>query len=363
MISKAHDFSLNLNAQKELYVGVMYLILLPKIKLHNSQKPPPINWEFRQVKLSQLLGVLLQEYQQIPQTIGFIQNNVYLNPEIIAKCQKIQMLLGAIVGCAMIESKPTKKLLFDIIQEAFPLSLNLFTLYANQISILSTILDFLALGLETFGKLIGAEFISRLLNTFLSFFQGSQLKLILQNAETAPIVGKFLRMLIILVQEPTSTFEGFLPNIVSLCLNELHSNLADDSSEADLDVREEFYLLLVRILLCNPKQFLTGSEPSSLATGSQIINLFLQSLTQREIGLVKENIDSLKLLHEKQSLFSREIFKALRPDFLKTLIDLLISKNQSALEEELIGLFYSIVSLDFDYFYQQVKKNFFFQID
>ena len=127
-------------------------------------------------------------------------------------------------------------------------------------------LDFFLSLFESLRVQLGATFTGDTVNMFLTLVGGNQLaSVIMKDQNTgAEFTSKFISLLRIIVEEPGKSMDKFVPNVISLCIQQL-CPLISSGSKAATHISPSFYDLVRSILLSQWKYFFPLSAVSAAA--------------------------------------------------------------------------------------------------
>uniref|UniRef100_A0A671WJD7 Exportin 6 n=1 Tax=Sparus aurata TaxID=8175 RepID=A0A671WJD7_SPAAU len=217
---------------------------------------------------------------------------------------------------------------------------------------------------------MGVAFTGQIIHTFLSMFTREQLaaSILQEGSAGCRVVQKFLKILQVVVQEPGQAFKPFLPNILSLCMEQVYPVVAERSSP---DIKAEMFELLYQILHQNWRYFFKTSVLTSVQRGAPedtmeneaqftaAMQAFGQSFLQPDIHIFKQNLSYLESLNSKHKLYHRKLFRtSMLLHFINVLLQVLLHKSHDLLQEEITVAIYNMASVDFDAFYSAFMPEF-----
>uniref|UniRef100_A0A803SXF8 Importin N-terminal domain-containing protein n=1 Tax=Anolis carolinensis TaxID=28377 RepID=A0A803SXF8_ANOCA len=268
------------------------------------------------------------------------------------------------------EATKSRQICYQSLQESVQVSLALFPAFIHQSDVTDEMLSFFLTLFQGLRVQMGVPFTEQVIQTFLNMFTREQLaESILHDGSTGcRVVEKFLKILQVVVQEPGQVFKPFLPNIISLCMEQVYPIVAERPSP---DVKAELFELLFRVLHHNWRYFFKSSILASVQRGaadeqmenqaqfSAIMQAFGQSFLQPDIHLFKQNLFYLETLNTKQKLYHKKIFRtAMLFQFVNVLLQVLVHKSHDLLQEEIGIAIYNMASVDFDSFYSVFLPEF-----
>jgi hypothetical protein len=329
-----------------LYVALSNFMLLPYRHLPANQQ----NWESRAKQYEEVIGSLVQPLSAIPSMLG--EPSPLLQDGAIGRLLHIFRTLAAISRSIGGEGNlDSKAALYGVLQRSLPVCLSLFRLYVHhhRMQMVKGILQFFLVMFAFFRSNISASFIQETVGVFLSLL-GDQLESVVRsNDEVAlTVIKKFLKLLKLLMQDPGTSFQSFLPDILSFAgrLSGLFP-----SADVDPDILEEYYGLLFEMVLQHWNYF---SIPQQAASLQFILTAFTKSFELTDINIFSRNIKALETLNKKVKLYQREYFVGnVRFPLLDSLFAALINRTHDLLREEINDIVYHLAAVHFQSFYYQ----------
>ena len=126
-------------------------------------------------------------------------------------------------------------------------------------------MDFFLSLFESLRVQLGPKFTGETVGMFLKLVGGTELASIIARDQTtgAEFTSKFISLLRIIVEEPGKSMEVFVPDVISICLNQLRP-VVTSGSKAATHISPSFYEL-VRSILSQWKYFFPLSAVSAAA--------------------------------------------------------------------------------------------------
>eukprot|EP00164_Ancoracysta_twista_P003115 GFYU01004153.1.p1 GENE.GFYU01004153.1~~GFYU01004153.1.p1 ORF type:complete len:1070 (+),score=318.07 GFYU01004153.1:283-3492(+) len=322
-----------------IYLGVSNSMLLPPSNANDD-------WSQRQALYSEFLSGLVGPLKEIP---GMVGTQAYLQPTVKEMVVTTTKVLYKLIQSIKSEPKVAKETFHQAAHEALPVYLTLVQLYTSEPAILEEMLNLFLCLFEVLKQQIGVPFIEQTVSTFFTLFTGEQLQ-----ATRSSVVVKFAQLLTFLVQDPKKSFKMFTPNVMALCLNDLSVMVQQESSSVDL--RSAYYKLVYNVVLFNWNAWfpLGGGGGESTESFSQMMEKFMTSFLQSDIGVFKSNLEALEDLNAKRRLYERPVFQQnMCFAFLETLTKALLNKSHDLLREEIITtMYHMIIAIGFEHFFQ-----------
>ncbi|CAH0477709.1 unnamed protein product [Peronospora belbahrii] len=242
----------------------------------------------------------------------------------------------------------------------------------SALKVVNEIVRLYAQLLKSVRKEMQKENVSAIMQTFVEIFNNSELSGILYrqgNAGLMVLCG-FLQLLKIVVEEPTSVFSSFLPNILDLCFGPLKEPIFSHP-ESDSIILSYFVALVEQLLEKHYRSFIVYSgqfTPDGARERGYVsdqahtyfLSIFqsLASVLSRDSSnlaprICKQVLGLLDRVDKAQGLFAFTGFQnELRMGFLSTLMNLLTRGEMNLLQDEVIQLLHRVAAVDFTSFYQ-----------
>ncbi|XP_037544857.1 exportin-6 [Nematolebias whitei] len=341
------------------------MLLLPWPNLPESEQ----QWQTRSSSHANLLAALTRQYRILRETVNSTPRQPGLD-NVKAVIQQTLPVLRDIVDSISSESTKSRQICYQSMQESVQVSLNLFPVFIQQPDVTDEMLAFFLTLFQALRVQMGVAFTGQIIHTFLSMFTREQLaaSILQEGSAGCRVVQKFLKILQVVVQEPGQAFKPFLPNILSLCMEQVYPVVAERSSP---DVKAEMFELLYQILHQNWRYFFKTSVLISVQRGAvedtmeneaqftAAMQAFGQSFLQPDIHIFKQNLSYLESLNSKHKLYSRKLFRtSMLFHFINVLLQVLLHKSHDLLQEEITLAIYNMASVDFDAFYSVFMPEF-----
>eukprot|EP01112_Ceratiomyxa_fruticulosa_P014452 TRINITY_DN4138_c2_g1_i1.p1 TRINITY_DN4138_c2_g1~~TRINITY_DN4138_c2_g1_i1.p1 ORF type:complete len:747 (+),score=161.59 TRINITY_DN4138_c2_g1_i1:274-2241(+) len=349
--------------QCELYTSVSFALLVP-VQNRNISALLLANIRTQYTEFMKSITKGLTEIQQIQ---GFVDNKIFASEEVSHKVIRIFDILSSIVMSEKSESQQSKLILYNAINDIFPMSLSLFRLYILFPKVLSSILQFFLALFEAIPSQLGVQFTQQTIGTFLELLAGDQLANVVRMKDKTGItvVNNLIQILTHIIQTPGLVSDSLLPSIVSFSLDQLYPLTTEDSTE----ILTPLFTLLTQSLMNHWKYFnMDNNSPSNISRISSalsgratlILNAYHKSFQQHDIDIFRMNLDALEELNNIHRLYQRAVFVQTGFSFelLRTLLTTLIAKTHNLLREEIINVIYNIASVKFEAFYKQFMPLF-----
>jgi hypothetical protein len=208
--------------------------------------------------------------------------------------------------------------------------------------ILSHILELFISIFESLKLQVGTEFIQQTVSSFLPLLSIDKLTVILDSKGSNAIV-KLLQIFTIIFEDPTSTFDRFIAPVYKLVTEQIFPHAKD------LEIKLSVYKLFYTLLLQKSKHFY-----ADLNLYLSVIQMFIESLSNPDINICKQNLSLLDSLNEKQRLYTNLSRTPCYGPLLNTLFSVLFNKMHNILIEDITATIYKVASADFRFFYSTV---------
>lgn len=215
---------------------------------------------------------------------------------------------------------------------------------------------------------MGVPLTEQIVQSFMGRFSKEQLEetILHENSAGHRVIEKFLKILEIIIQEPGSAFKRFLPSIIDICMNHIYPIIAQRPSP---DLKQVLYQLLHELLVNNWRYFFKGSVLTKLNNEAEtvehepqfisIMQSYGQSFLQPDIGVFRQNLESLEQLNAKWKLYRKPLFHSgMLFQFLNVLHQVLVLRSHDLLQEEIVVTVYNMASVDFEKFYSDFLPQF-----
>ncbi|KAK6169003.1 hypothetical protein SNE40_020137 [Patella caerulea] len=354
---------LSQDVQLLVYRSLSHYLLLPWLNIPDSQQ----DWDNRANIHQNLVNQLTLEYLQLKDTRTLAENKILQEKAVPVIKQTLSMLedwIEAIAG----EVVKSKKICFQSLQSVTHVTLTIFPVYIQQTDVVESIMSFFLALFQGVRVQMGVPFTQQVIQTFINLFTKEHLSQTINQESSSAfrVIERFLKILSLIVQEPGSQFKSFLPQIITICMDQIYPLIAPRPSP---DIKLVLYTLLHEIIANNWRYFFKGSVISSLQKSSEeiengdkfinIMQAYGQSFLQPDITIFKQNLESLEILNAKWKLYNKSIFKEMMlSQFLNVLIQTLVVKSHDLLQEEIVITVYNMASVDFEGFYTGFLPHF-----
>ncbi|KAG9349889.1 hypothetical protein JZ751_026242 [Albula glossodonta] len=341
------------------------MLLLPWPNLTENEQ----QWHNRSSSHASLMAALTRQYRLLRGNANPQQRHVDLGDTKAVLHQTLRVLRD-IVDSISGESTKSRQICYQSLQESVQVSLTLFPVFIHQPDVTDEMLSFFLTLFKGLRVQMGVPFTEQIIHTFLNMFTREQLTESITQEGTAgcQVVERFLKILQVVVQEPSQAFKPFLPSIISLCMEQIYPILAERSSP---DVKAELFELLYQVLHHNWRYFFKNSVLASVqrnppeepmeneAQFTAIMQAFGQSFLQPDIHIFKQNLSYLESLNSKHKLYHKKLFcTSMLFHFINVLLQVLVHRSHDLLQEEIALAIYNMASVDFDSFYSTFLPEF-----
>ena len=337
-------------------------------------------------------------------------NSELLNQLETQECYKILLkrtlpLFSNIIYNHQESPNRSKQLLLLGMKEIFELSIRLLSTFIPKRDTCEEILELFLSGYDVLRSQVKLNYVEDIVQIMLQEFAvsnqtNSDNLSVNSNNESSDcrIIKVFFKILSLIVEQPYSSIKSLLPSIISLVFNQL-SHLIRRYNDPDLN--RQFFKFLHNLLNNNFKYFQKstlvnsytslinskeckgqdGGTVSSVTTGEGtkeecgeskgdqnleneeqliiILQAYGQSFLTSDIGLFKQNLESLETLNNRLHLYSKKLFKdRLLDHFLNLFIETCITLSRELFQEDMLATIYSLASVDFNYFYKSFMPKF-----
>ncbi|XP_062340396.1 exportin-6 isoform X1 [Osmerus eperlanus] len=364
LITESQTHRLHPEAHMLVCRALSNMLLLPWPNLPESDQ----QWHTRSSNHANMLAALTRHYRllrgtaNLPPRLGLDDMKAVLHQTL--------PVLRDIVDSISGESTKSRQICYQSLQESVQVSLALFPVIIEQPDVTDVMLSFFLTLFQGLRVQMGVPFTGQVIHTFLSMFTREQLaaSILQEGSAGCRVVEKFLKILQVVVQEPGQAFKPFLPNILSLCMDQVYPIVAERSSP---DVKAEMFELLYQVLHQNWRYFFKTSVLASVQRGvaeeamenqAQFIaamQAFGQSFLQPDIHIFKQNLSYLESLNSKHKLYHRKLFRtSMLFHFINVLLQVLLHRSHDLLQEEVALAIYNMASVDFEVFYSVFMPEF-----
>ncbi|XP_056435867.1 exportin-6 [Gadus chalcogrammus] len=341
------------------------MLLLPWPSLPESEQ----QWQTRSSSHASLVAALTRDYRTLRGATSLPQGSTELG-NMKAVMQQTLPVLREVVDSISGESTKSRQICYQSLQESVQVSLALFPVFIQHPDVTDEMLSFFLTLFQALRVQMGVAFTGQIIHTFLSMFTREQLaaSILQEGSAGCRVVQKFLKILQVVVQEPGQAFKPFLPNILSLCMEQVYPIVAERSSP---DIKGEMFELLYQVLHQNWRYFFKTSVLASVQRGvaedtmeneaqfTAAMQAFGQSFLQPDIHIFKQNVCYLEALNSKHKLYHRKLFRtSMLFHFINVLLQVLLHKSHDLLQEEITLAVYNMAAVDFDAFYSGFMPEF-----
>ncbi|ESO82003.1 hypothetical protein LOTGIDRAFT_135499 [Lottia gigantea] len=354
--SQGSYIHLSQNVQHLVYRSLSHYLLLPWLNIAESEQ----DWEKRAALHQNFVNQLSADYLQLKDTRLLAENKTLYNKAIRVIQETLRMLEDWIESIAG-EVVKSKKICFQSLQVITHVTLGIFPVYIQQTDVIESIMSFFLALFQGLRVQMGVSFTQQAIQTFMNLFTKEHLAQTIHEESSSAfrVIEKFLKILVLIVQEPGSQFKSFLPQIITISMDQIYPLVAPRPSP---DMKCVLYTLLFEIINNNWRYFFKSGVLSTIQKPSEdiengpqfiaIMQAYGQSFLQPDITIFKQNLESLELLNTKWKLYNKAIFKEMMLfQFLNVLLQTLVVKSHDLLQEEIVITVYNMASVDFEGFY------------
>eukprot|EP01132_Coremiostelium_polycephalum_P005080 gene5080-6324_t len=320
-----------------IYSAISSTILNPPSNVNLSHQ-----WDIRRPKYSPFIKGITSPYLEIPQIPNFIDNKLYTKDEEIIK--------------TVPDVSTAKGILHDGIQDTLHVTLVLLQCYIGNPTVLESILDFFFSLFESLKTQVGIAFTQQTITTFIDILGGDNIKQLLARSDEIgnTIIKKLIEIFIFVIQTQGHSFDSLLVSIINFSMEKIYPCIINSTSS----VRPIFFTLLYTILDNHWKYFFsansTPSSPESVHLNS-ILLAFQSTFQQNDVNLFKQNLDYFEKLNKSHKLYEKitlqeSIFGC---SFVGIFFDVLVSKSQSILTEDISNTIYNFATINFHKFFNE----------
>ncbi|KAI9203895.1 armadillo-type protein [Polychytrium aggregatum] len=250
------------------------------------------------------------------------------------------------------EGTPAKNVVYSAIREFVPITFNLLSTFANDDDILPTLLDFTINLFESHKKQVSKENIHLIHETVQLFLQllatQNRLTQMLSNQAGHLVLDKFVVFLTSLMQDPSKTFEVFLPDLIQLCVTDLHPRCFQDENTTSEELRIRFYNL-IQVIILNHWRYFFGSSVGRMIGQAHdgiehptefdgLLGILARSLGTSNVEIFKNNMSILISFNTKCNLFSKEYFQqTMLVPFVELFFEILLQRSVDFLRDDIVS--------------------------
>ncbi|KAK7002625.1 Exportin-6 [Biomphalaria glabrata] len=368
MASQGHCQPLPQEIQMLLYRSLSHYLLLPWPNLSSADQ----DWDNRANHHKTFVSQLTSSFVALSQVPELASNKIAQEQakEVIKKtlviCQDwVESLAGEVVK--------SKQICCISLQEVTQTTLSIFPIYVQDVDIVENIMTYFLAMFQGLRVQMGVAFTEKIIHTFMNVFSRELLAQTIHHETSGAfrVIENFLKILELIVQEPGSQFKLFLPQIISIAMDQIYPLVAPRPSP---DMKSALYHLLHEVISNNWRYFFKGSVLDSIKESGDglensvqfiaVLQAYGQSFLQTDISLFKQNLESLEALHFKWKLYNKKIFsEVMSHQFLKVLMQVLIQKSHDLLQEEIVISIYNMAAVDFDAFFTDFLPHFLASIE
>ncbi|XP_043246951.1 exportin-6-like isoform X1 [Amphibalanus amphitrite] len=333
-----------------LYRALANLLLLPWLRAGDQL------WDQRRRHLSVFLDSLTAEFRRLPRTPG-LADSAELQNRAKPVIEQTLSTLSEIVSNILGEVTKTKQLCYECLQETIRDSLWVFGVFATQSDVCQEVLSFFLAAFESLRAQMGSQFTEQCVQVFLEVFGREDLarNMLEEGSAGCAALEKFLRLLRLIVSEPSAAFRRLLPAVLELVLDRLYPLLAQRPAP---DLKVPLFELLAAVLEHNWRHFFRSSVLKTLSPGAEeevanekqflaMLEAMGQSFLQPDINVFRLNLETLQMLNTKWKLYHKPVFRRLLlARFLTVLIQTLLHRSHDLLRDDIASTVHSLAAVD-----------------
>ncbi|RXG53590.1 Exportin-6 [Armadillidium vulgare] len=357
LYNQAINLSLEIKIKNGLCRSLVNFLLLPWPSFIPDHK-----LELRKQHLAAFLLSLTKDFFAI-EAVAPVSGNEALHEKNLIKINETITMIRVQIDELNGADRNSREIYYECIKPFINHSISIFPAYVNYSEVCDEILSLFVVAIQVLRNQMGAEQVTSFVQTFLDIFMSNQ-HLYLAVAENQPtaikVVEKFLKLLEFITCERGHSFQYFIPNTISLCMDHIYPSVAEKTAP---EVKGQLFKVLHCIFDRNWKFFFKSSVQSSLGRSHwdtceheaqfiQIMQAFGQSFLQTDITIFKQNLLALESLNSKYKLYHKAAFKtSMLGQFITVLLQILIHKSHEILQEEITLTIYNMASVDFEGFF------------
>ncbi|XP_066997797.2 exportin-6-B [Anabrus simplex] len=350
-------FELNPEVQR-LVFDAMYCCLLLPWRSTQSQM-----WEKRQEMFVSLMDMLTWDFKHkefssdLPLPVA---------RQIILKTLK---MLHFMVCDMKNEGAQTKRIISDAIQAHIQKTLSLFSLYAHLHDVCEAILDFFVAVFGTLQQQMGVTVIGNIVQNILVVFSRKPLMVSLcgsddeEDGAGCRAVEKYLTLLQLVMAESGQAFNRFISSTTAFCLEHVYPIAEAPTPGIKLALFTVFHSILLNkwqyFYPCSLKRFGETEYVKNQQQFVAILQAYGRTLLEPDINIFKHNLSSLEQLNVKRNLYHKKLFvQMLWSNFLTALLNCLINKTHSLLDDDIYLAIFNMASVNFNSFHNGFLRRF-----
>ncbi|KAL8597658.1 hypothetical protein ACOMHN_031593 [Nucella lapillus] len=354
---------LTIEVQLLLYRSLSHYLLLPWPGLNEKEQDWSSRGSHHQTLTSQLAKdfIALKDCPNLASSKQLQEQAKAVIRRVLRVCQDwIESVAGEVVR--------TKQLLYQSLAPVIQATLAIFSTYISQTDTVDEIMGFFLALFQGLRVQMGVPFTEQTIHTFMNLFTRQQLTETIQQETGVAfrVIEKFLKLLELIVVEPGSAFKAFLPRIINICMEQIFPIISPRPSP---DIKSSLYKVLHCLIVNNWRYFFPNNVLATMQKQEAVIEHFSdfstifqaygQSFLQPDIGVFKQNLESLEALHYKWKLYGKSVFREkLLWDFLTVLMQVLVHRSHDLLQEEIVVTVYNMAHVDFSLFYAKFLPHF-----
>jgi len=350
------------DVQKLVFRGLSNALVLPWPNIPSNNQ----EWEERSVNHERFISSICKDLNNIPDVNTLIANRSSdrnWNSILVSSCD----ILSDIVESISNEKTTSRKIVYNSIKSIISICSKILPAYITDSDVANAILCFILASIKGLKVQMGTSSVEEIISRLLSLLTREQMIEILKSGNSSGInaLDRFISLLQLLVQEPDPNFKKLLPNILSYGLDhllpvlkefnvpDLLSNVLEMFHQALLNSWRYFFKSNIISKMNGEDQIRHGDQFAA------ILKEFGEPLLGNQISLFKKSIEILQSLNDKFHLYEKIIFQStMLISFLQVLLNSLIQKSHALLQDEIISAVYSMVSSNFDVFFNQFIPHF-----
>ncbi|XP_033630549.1 exportin-6-like [Asterias rubens] len=343
--------------------ALSHILILPWPNIPESEQ----QWALRSEHHAEFVQRLTKEFKSL-KGMSHLAKDKSLQERAKPTIRRTLQLLSDQVESIAGEVSKTKQVCHHSLRESIDAALYLFPIYIQQPDVVDDMMAFYLAIFQSLRVQMGIPTIQHTITIFLDIFTRERLAttILEDSGKGRGVVEKFLQILEIIVQEPGSAFKAFLPSIIGICMDHIYPVIAQ---RATPDIKPALYNLLFELLQNKWRYFFSASVLTSLQSGTEtveneqqfvaIMQAFGQSFLQPDIGIFKQNLESLETLNAKFKLYHKKIFRDLMLfSFLNVFLQVMLQRSHDLLQEEIVVTVYNMAAVDFENFYRTFVPQF-----
>eukprot|EP00039_Didymoeca_costata_P014400 m.232075 g.232075 ORF g.232075 m.232075 type:complete len:1118 (-) comp16015_c0_seq11:2348-5701(-) len=319
--------------------------------------PNQLDWESRAKKHEVAINALFNDFKMLQSQPGFATGAVGAEG---FNCIKISCkLLSKLAQSIREQPKLTKEVFVKSIDSTLPAVILLLRIFTGNLEVQDEVLSMFLSLFEGIGARLGAPFIQQTIDAFLSVFTPEHLTNMVTGGARSNGLQTFLRILCLFLQDRSAVFKGYIPQIVSLCVDRIYPIV--EAQPTAVGVRLVLFDVFKLILSEHWRFFFPSKRRDHSVAMPQmenqqcflaIMHAFCLSFQQTDINLFKQNLSTLKELNEHQKIFQKDVFREnLQQGFLETLFQAMFSGAFKLLHDQILSVIHDLAAVDFNNFF------------